>query len=153
YPQLSNPDAPDYDDWAGEPRGHLAALADGGELVAISHSMSFLLWLKSTLTDNAVIDLLMLLSPPHSAKLPPGAADFRLHLPPGLDREASKDSCRTPIQFGCSDSGGYIPAGSGALYGDEIGAEVAVLPGAGHISMDEGYGPWAAVDEWCSDPS
>jgi predicted alpha/beta hydrolase family esterase len=153
YPQLSNPDAPDYDDWVGELRGHLAALGDADERVAICHSMSCLLWLKCAGTGKGVVDRLLLVAPPDSAKLPPGGADFRVDLPPGFDGQAVRASVRAPIRIACSDADPYNPAGGGAMYAEAIGAEVDVLPGGGHVAIDDGYGPWAAVDEWCSDPS
>jgi predicted alpha/beta hydrolase family esterase len=153
YPQLSNPDAPDYDDWVGELRGHLAALGDGGERVAICHSMSCLLWLKCAGTGRGVVDRLLLVSPPDSAKLPPGGQDFRVDLPPGFDADAVRASSKTPIRIVCSDNDPYNPAGAGEMYARAIGADVDILPGAGHIAMDDGYGPWAAVDEWCSEPT
>jgi predicted alpha/beta hydrolase family esterase len=153
YPQLSNPDAPDYGDWVNELRGHLAALGHDGERVAICHSMSCLLWLKCAGTGNGVVDRLLLVAPPGSAQLPPGGQDFRVDLPDGFDGDAVRASVKTPIRIACSDNDPYNPAGGGAMYAEAIGAEVDVLAGAGHIAIDEGYGRWAAVDEWCSDPT
>ena len=35
------------------------------------------------------------------------------------------------------------------LYGAPLGIPVDVLPGAGHVNPDAGYGPWPAVEAWC----
>jgi predicted alpha/beta hydrolase family esterase len=51
-----------------------------------------------------------------------------------------------------SDNDPYCPEGMEAYrstYTDALGLEHQIIPGAGHISIDEGYGPWPAILEWC----
>jgi len=46
----------------------------------------------------------------------------------------------------------YSPHGVPA-WAPAIGAEVDELPGAGHITPDDGHGPWPACERWCLDPA
>ena len=45
----------------------------------------------------------------------------------------------------CSDNDPYCPEGADKLYGP---LPTDILPGAGHINPDAGYGPWPAVEAW-----
>jgi hypothetical protein len=38
-----------------------------------------------------------------------------------------------------------------STYTDALGLEHRIIPGAGHISVDDGYGQWPAMVEWCLD--
>jgi serine hydrolase len=35
------------------------------------------------------------------------------------------------------------------MYGAPLGIPVDVLPGAGHVNPDAGFGPWPEVEAWC----
>jgi predicted alpha/beta hydrolase family esterase len=37
------------------------------------------------------------------------------------------------------------------VYGTPLGIETDLIPGAGHINPEAGYGPWPAVERWCLD--
>jgi uncharacterized protein len=39
------------------------------------------------------------------------------------------------------------------VYGVPLGLDVDLLPGARHLSDDDGYGSWPAVLDWCLDPT
>jgi predicted alpha/beta hydrolase family esterase len=47
------------------------------------------------------------------------------------------------------DDDPYLLEGIRAAYGSALGIPTAVLPGAGHINPDSGYGPWPSVLDWC----
>jgi predicted alpha/beta hydrolase family esterase len=49
----------------------------------------------------------------------------------------------------CSDNDPYCPEGAGALYGEPLGLSTEILPGAGHVNTDAGYGPWPDLEAWC----
>ena len=54
----------------------------------------------------------------------------------------------------CSDADSYSTEGTAAeLYGAPLGLDSEVLPGAGHLTIDDGYGPWPAALAWCLDPA
>ena len=39
------------------------------------------------------------------------------------------------------------------LYGEPLGLDCDVLPGAGHLTIEDGFGPWPAVLAWALDPA
>jgi hypothetical protein len=49
----------------------------------------------------------------------------------------------------CSDDDPYCPEGAGTLYGEPLRIPADVLPGAGHLNPETGYGPWPQVEAWC----
>jgi predicted alpha/beta hydrolase family esterase len=49
----------------------------------------------------------------------------------------------------CSDDDPYCPEGAATLYGAPLGIPTDVLPGAGHVNPEAGYGPWPEVEAWC----
>lgn len=88
---------------------------------------------------------------------PPGPAAFEWDViaeftSVGLDLEnlrLANDSTR----LACSDDDPYCAEGAAEHYGRPLGCEVDVIPGAGHIAVDDGYGRWPSVLEWCLDPA
>ncbi len=48
-----------------------------------------------------------------------------------------------------SDNDPYCPEGAAEAYGRPLKMPVTVIPGAGHLNTDSGYGPWPAVLDWC----
>lgn len=150
YPGLPDPDSPGYDLWAAALRTHLGEL-EAGERIVVCHSLACLLWLRSA-EDLAEVsgqpDRLLLVSPPDSARLPDAGASFRLDR---LDADAIRSSVRGEIRVVGSDSDPYNPTGATAMYAEPLGIPGDVIPGAGHITPDDGYGPWPSVLEWCVD--
>jgi serine hydrolase len=136
YPSLPRPDAPSYEDW-------LATLPRDPHTV-ICHSLACLLWLKSAPALTA--ERLLLVSPPASDRVPEAGASFRLQR---FDPQAVRDSVRGEIRIVCSDADPYNPAGAQSMYATPLGLEADVIPGAGHITPADGYGPWPYAEEWC----
>ena len=48
----------------------------------------------------------------------------------------------------CSDDDPYCPPGAVATYAEPLGIPAHVIPGAGHINTDAGYGEWPDVEAW-----
>jgi predicted alpha/beta hydrolase family esterase len=48
----------------------------------------------------------------------------------------------------CSDDDPYCASAAG-VYGTRLDVPIDLLPGAGHINPDAGFGPWPAVLDWC----
>lgn len=53
--------------------------------------------------------------------------------------------------FVSGDADPFCPAGPGAEFAERLGAPVQLVPGGGHLTMDDGYGPWPGVLAWCLD--
>ncbi|MFJ6939614.1 RBBP9/YdeN family alpha/beta hydrolase [Streptomyces sp. NPDC101132] len=152
HPQLPDPDAPRLDAWLATLERELGAL-DGAERTVVCHSLGVLLWLHAAARGavSRPVDRVLLVAPPSASVLAghPEIAGFAPpELGPGLPAAAARST-----RLVCGDVDPYCPEGAVAEYAEPLGIPVDVLPGAGHISMTEGYGPWPAVLDWCLDPS
>ncbi len=60
---------------------------------------------------------------------------------------------RTQTRMVCSDNDPFSRIGADVEFGTPLAFDTEVLPGRGHLSMDDGYGPWPAALDWCLDPT
>lgn len=146
YPQLPDPDHPELDVWLDELAGHL--LGRGGRIV-VAHSLAAVLWLHAVargLPGLDGVERVLLVAPPSESFLManPEVAEFA---PPRLDGLALP----APIRLTAGDTDPYCPEGAQHSFGDPLGIPAELLPGAGHLSLDDGYGAWPSVLEWCLD--
>jgi uncharacterized protein len=146
YPQLPDPDMPSLATWQAVLRDELAMLG-AGERVVICHSLGCLLWLRhaQTARPQDAVDRVLLVCPPGPSTLPAALADF--YAPP-LDAGAVRASARHGVELVCTDADPWCPEGAATLYGRALGLPVHLVEGAGHLSLDEGFGPWPAVERW-----
>lgn len=149
YPGLPDPDAPSLTAWQASLHDHLDELADDRRIV-ICHSLACSLWFSAarTLKTPQRAHRLMLVSPPAPDCLPPSAAAF--HTP--FDPAAVAASALDELAIACSDGDPYNPGGAQAMYGDPLGVRATVVHGGGHITPDDGYGPWPFIKTWCLRP-
>ena len=145
YPGLPEPDAPSFRDW--EAALHtLLAHSSGGRQTVVCHSLACLLWFRAMKGLDLRVDRLLLVSPPASDLVPETGATFRLEQ---FDAMSVRATVMGDLTIACSDSDPYNPAGAQHLYGDALGVCAHVLPGAGHITPADGFGPWPWALEWC----
>ncbi|MFE8946430.1 alpha/beta hydrolase [Streptomyces sp. NPDC007856] len=55
-------------------------------------------------------------------------------------------------QFAQRDAGDadpYCAEGAQRRYAEPLGLPADIIPGAAHLDLDAGYGPWPAALEWC----
>jgi predicted alpha/beta hydrolase family esterase len=146
YPQLPNPDAPRFADWEAILHAELDLLGDG-ERVVICHSLGGTLWLGAA--PQPPVDRVLLVAPPGRQTIVRLAPSFADHRPdPAAVAAAARDTTIV-----CSDNDPYNPDGDTAQLAEATGARRHVVPGAGHLSVDDGYGAWPAVEAWCLDAS
>jgi predicted alpha/beta hydrolase family esterase len=145
YPQLPTPDAPRFDDWQAVLHVELDMLGDG-ERVVVCHSLGGTLWLAAA--PQLRVDRVLLVAPPGRRTTVRLAPSFAEHRP---DPAAVARAARSTIIV-CSDHDPYNLEGDTAAIAEATGAGRHVVPGAGHLSVDDGYGPWPAVEAWCLDP-
>ena len=145
YPELPDPDAPDVSDWAATLHAELAAMS--GERTVVCHSLACLLWAREAAQIDAAgaVDRVLLVAPPCPVTPLPGV---RALYPTALDPEAMAASAREARVVG-SDRDPYCPAGPGRSFAAPLRLPLDVLPGAGHINTEAGFGPWPAVEAWC----
>jgi predicted alpha/beta hydrolase family esterase len=149
YPQLPEPDAPRLEDWLELLRGELDQLGSG-ERIVVCHSLAVMLWIQhaNKLDGSGVVDRVLLVAPPSPSALWEQVQPF---IPDQLDCEALRASCRGRIRLVCSDNDPYCPEGGIQLYAAPLGLDAEVLPGAGHVTIEDGYGNWPQALKWCID--
>jgi len=149
YPRLPDPDGPRPDAWLATLDETLAGLpADGFDVVC--HSLAVPLWLHHAARRTGPAPARVLLVAPPSPRRPePELARF---LPPPLDPDAVRRATGGTILV-CADDDPYCPEGAAAAYGRPLKLPTTVIPGGGHLNVEAGYGPWPAVERWCSRPN
>lgn len=147
YPQLPAPEAPDLEAWLDLAHAEARQLGEG-ERTVICHSLSVLVWfhLAGRLAPQERVDRVLLVSAPSPAGLWPEVMPFvpGPELSSGALRRAAGQT-----RFVCSDNDPYCPEGAANFYARPLGLAVDVIPGGGHLSIDDGYGPWPSVLAWC----
>ena len=151
YPQLPSADLPVLTDWLEVFTSEWRQMGAGGRVV-VAHSLGCLLWLHAAAEGlvDPVADRVLLVAPPSPAVTAgtPAMAGFVAPEEPASVWAAS----RTGVRLVCSDADPYSTEGTAAeLYGAPLGLDSEVLPGAGHLRISDGYGPWPAVLAWCLD--
>jgi predicted alpha/beta hydrolase family esterase len=144
YPDLPDADHPEVDAWAEVLHDQLASMQ--GDRTVLCHSLACLLWAREAprIAAEGPVDRVLLVTPPCPVSPIPEAASF---YPTPLDPEAVAASARE-VRLVATDNDPYCPAGAARSFGAPLGIEVDVLPGAGHVNVEAGYGPWPAVEAW-----
>ncbi|MFM9445466.1 RBBP9/YdeN family alpha/beta hydrolase [Streptomyces acidiscabies] len=115
--------------------------------IVIAHSLATVTWLHALARNLPGLDAVartLLVSPVTVVTDYPEIAGFALPPLTGLTPPS-------PTRIVAGDDDPYCPEGAQAAYGDPLGVTAEVLPGAGHLTPDDGYGPWPSVLEWCLD--
>ena len=147
YPQLPDPDAPDWARWRGAVADEVATLS-GRCPVVIAHSLAA--WVLLDLLGDA--DLLggtrILLAAPAARSVVSGIAPIA-----AFDRGHDDATLAAVVtrhggtEVVCSDDDPYWPGGA-ADWARHLGATVHPLTGQGHLALDDGYGRWSSVGDW-----
>ena len=150
YPQLPAPSSPALDEWLAVLHGELSQLGSG-ERVVIAHSCGVVLWLLAAaeIAPAERVDRVALVAPPGPAAF---IAPYRAFLPVGIDWNAvAHASAQLPIVI-TSDNDPYCPegmAGYRSTYTGVLDLQHKVIHGAGHITIEDGFGPWPPMLIWC----
>ena len=131
YPGLPEPFEPRLEDW-------LAAIAGERADTVVCHSLGCLLWLHHADRGGWEARRVLFVAPPCVEV--PGATGFQ---PAPVPARVAGEALLVH-----ADDDEWCPAGAGRAFA-ELGLRTVVLPGAGHINTDAGYGPWPAVEAWC----
>ena len=134
YPDLPDAEHPRLDAWLDALAGELAAIAEPP--VVLCHSLACILWMHHVAEGGMPASRVLLVAPPSESGVPDVLKSF--FPAPGVTIPNAR--------VVCSDNDPYCPEGAVSLYGPGD-----VLPGAGHINPDAGYGPWPAVEAWARD--
>lgn len=125
-----------------------------GERIVIAHSCSVSLWLLTApeIAWRQPVDRVLLVAPPGPSFF---SGAYREFMPTGFRAEAIAGASRSTLVV-ASDRDPYCPegvAGLDASYLSPAALPFHVLPGTGHVSVDDGFGPWPEVLRWCLDPT
>ena len=151
YPQFPSPDTPNQKEWQEllAQESNMMDEVEGGEKIAIAHSLGTINWLLGASSDlfNRPFDRVLLAAIPDPAVLQQSegiegeALDFGL---PGLAEKAKQWG--TSISAIASDKDKWQP--NGIDFYEPLNLETVIFPGAGHFSMDDGWGKWQGLENW-----
>ena len=122
----------------------------GGEKIAITHSLGCMNWMLAAMMGRfeRPFDRVLFVAPPDPIKT--GEAEgiegepMDLHHPDLLPAIRRNTKSLTII---ASDNDRWLPRGIG-IYEEALGQKAAVFEGAGHFSLDDGWGKWQGILNW-----
>jgi predicted alpha/beta hydrolase family esterase len=142
FPDLPEPDDPDPDRWLA---ALAAALGDREGWTVVCHSLACLLWLRAAARADAPLGAAraLLVAPPWR----PDVSAVERFLAHGAGAADVAAAASETLLVG-SDDDPYCPPGASSRFAEPLGLELVTLPGAGHINVEAGYGPWPDVEAW-----
>jgi predicted alpha/beta hydrolase family esterase len=153
YPALPDTDDPRLEAWLDVLTTELELLGDPTtvERVVVGHSLGAVLWLHACARGvTPPVDRVLLVAPPGPSGLAERIPDFVLPrpLPPAAVRAAAGQTLLVS-----SDADDWCVEGTGPAYAEPLGLRWVVIPGARHLALGDGFGPWPEVEQWCLDPA
>ena len=121
-----------------------------GPKIAIAHSLGTINWLFGAMTDlfNEPFDRVLLVAPPDPMMTSEtsGIEGEPLDLTnPNIAPKARQWA--KELTTIASDNDKWLPRGVG-IYREPLQLEPIIFPGAGHFSLDDGWGPWPGLIRW-----
>lgn len=144
YPQLPDADRPDLDAWLAIVEQEWGLLPEG-ERVVVAHSLGVPTWLHAMDRFGLAAHRALLVAPPGPTYMTDNAPISAWH-PLTADLDGST------WLLACSDNDPCCVEGTAVWFGGLYGCAVHEIAGAGHLSLDDGYGPWPWVLDWCLAP-
>lgn len=150
FPALPDPDTPDPSAWAAalhEQLAVLAALAEPAARVVCCQSLGSVLWLREAgrIAPEHRVGRVVLVAPPSARGGIPEIEAFFGFTP---DPEAVAGAA-TATRLVCSDNDPYAAGGDPREeWAAPARLAVDLLPGAGHVNPDSGFGPWPEMVAW-----
>ena len=154
YPQFPNPDQPRLDEWQELLAAELDILGEieSGETVVIGHSLGCINWIQGASTGliSKPVDRVLLVAPADPRVL--GEVEgLKVDLTDPAVAKATHASTAS-LTILASEKDKWTPRGIQATFGEPLGVTPLILEGAGHLSLDDGFGHWQGVIDWVNDP-
>lgn len=154
YPQFPNPDQPKLGEWQELLVAELDILAeiDAGETIVIGHSLGCINWIQGASTGliTKPVDRVLLVAPADPWVL--GEVEgLKVDLADPAVTAATHASTAS-LTVLASEKDKWTPRGIHATFGEPLGLTPVILEGAGHLSLDDGFGFWQGVIDWVNDP-
>ena len=154
YPQFPNPDQPKLGEWQELLAAELDILAEieDGETIVIGHSLGCINWIQGASTGliSKPVDRVLLVAPADPRVL--GEVEgLKVDLSDPEVASATHASTAS-LTVLASEKDKWTPRGIHATFGEPLGLKPLILEGAGHLSLDDGFGYWQGVIDWVNDP-
>ena len=154
YPQFPNTDTPKLDEWQELLGAELDILAEvnAQETIVIGHSLGCVNWIQGAASGliSKPVDRVLLVAPADPRMLGEvEGLNVDLNNP---EVAAATHASTASLTVLASDKDKWTPRGIQATFGEPLGLEAVILPGAGHLSLDDGFGFWQGVIDWVNDP-
>jgi predicted alpha/beta hydrolase family esterase len=152
YPQFPNPDKPNPAQWQDLLRqeSNMMDEVSGGEKIVIAHSLGTINWLYGALTDlfDKPFDraLMVAVPDPVMTNQAEGIEGEPMNFArPEIHPQASKWA--KDLQLISSDQDRWQPNGV-EKFEEAFRTKSLIYPGAGHFSLDDGWGKWSGLEKW-----
>jgi predicted alpha/beta hydrolase family esterase len=154
YPQFPNTDHPVLEEWQELLEAELSQLAEieAQETVVVGHSLGCVNWVQAAATGKieTPVDRVLFVAPADPRLL--GEIDgLRVSLDDAEVASATLASAKS-LTVLASEKDKWLPRGVQITYGEPLGLDPVILEGAGHLSLDDGFGYWQGVIDWVNDP-
>ena len=121
-----------------------------GEATVLCHSLSCALWLHHAARRagaDAPVARVLLVAPPSLGAGVPAIEPF---FPLPIDAGRGRAGGRARRAWSAPTTTRTAPRAAPPCYGAPLAASpTELLPGAGHVNTDAGYGPWPGLEAWC----
>jgi len=152
YPQFPDPDTPKPFEWQDLLRqeSNMMDEAPGDEKICIAHSLGTINWLYGALGDifNEPFDRVLLVAPPdpQMTSEAEGIGGEPMDLGNYLLAPKAKKWAKSLTAI-AGDNDRWLPRGV-EIYEPALAIKPMIFPGAGHFSLDDGWGPWPGLINW-----
>jgi predicted alpha/beta hydrolase family esterase len=151
YPQFPSPETPDPAEWQDLLRQESNMMDEiPGEKIAVAHSLGTINWLYGALSDLFTLpfDRVLLVAPPDPQMT--SQAEGIQGEPMDLSNPAIAPKSRQwakSITAIAGDNDRWLPRGA-EIWREPLQLEPIIFPGAGHFSIDDGWGEWSGLLSW-----
>jgi len=151
YPQFPSPETPDPVQWQELLRQESDMMDEiEGEKICVAHSLGTTNWLVGALNDIFAkpFDRVLFVAPPDPQMT--AEAEGISGEPLDLENQRLKEQAAKwarELTVIASDDDKWLPRGI-EIYKPALGIEPVIFPGAGHFSLDDGFGKWAGIINW-----
>ena len=152
YPQFPNPDVPDSEEWQELLRqeSNMMDEVEAEEKICIAHSLGAINWLRGALNDiySKPFDRVLLVAPPdpettaQSQDINRQALDLR-----NTTLKTKAEKWAKVLEIIASDSDRWLPNGL-EVYQLALSIQPIIFKGAGHFSLDDGWGNWSGLIDY-----
>ncbi len=137
FPLLDNCHFPSKNRWVKQVKAILQAYKPD---TVVCHSLANTLWFWLCQEDIATIERLFMVSPPSLTTTEKTIKTF-FPCPVPKDIRAKK------VHLIVSNNDPWISTGEAKIIATKIGAELTLIPNAGHINAESGYGEWELIEK------